>query len=111
MTLDYAGATAVASSSMVAHTPIVAAIGGEKAVLSFDSPFCGVGGFSIRADEERLVWRDPAPLLWRDGLCYQAPAVAAHIAAGLTEAPEHPLDRSVEQLRVIDEARRQLGAA
>ena len=111
VTLDYAGATAVASSSMVAHTPIVAAIGGEKAVLSFDSPFCGVGGFSIRADEERLVWRDPAPLLWRDGLCYQAPAVAAHIAAGLTEAPEHPLDRSVEQLRVIDEARRQLGAA
>ncbi len=111
VTLDYAGATAVASSSMVAHTPIVATVGGEKAVLSFDSPFCGVGGFSIRAGEESLAWRDPAPLVWNDGLCYQVTAVAEHIASGRTEAPEHPLDRSVEQLRVIDEARRQLGAS
>jgi hypothetical protein len=37
--------------------------------------------------------------------------VAAHIAAGRTEAPEHPLDTSIRVLRIIDEARRQLGAA
>ncbi|WP_294181130.1 Gfo/Idh/MocA family protein [uncultured Schumannella sp.] len=111
VTLDYGTATAVASSSMVAHTPIGATIGAEGAVVSFQSPFCGVGGFTVTAGEERLDWRDPAPLIWNDGLCYQVTAAAAHVAAGRTEAPEHPLEQSIQQLRIIDEARRQLGAA
>lgn len=63
------------------------------------------------ADGRKLCWTDPTPLRWREGLCYQAAAVAAHIGDGRTEAPEHPLATSVAVLRVIDEARRQLGAA
>jgi hypothetical protein len=71
----------------------------------------GPSGFRLVNGGEPLVWKDESGFKWRDGLCYQATAVAAHIAAGLTEAPEHPLDTSTRVLRIIDEARRQLGAA
>ena len=68
-------------------------------------------GFHLVNGGDELSWLDETGFHWRDGLCYQATAVAAHIAAGRTEAPEHPLDASIRVLRIIDEARRQLGAA
>jgi hypothetical protein len=37
--------------------------------------------------------------------------VAQHVADGRTEAPEHPLDATLDILGLIDEARAQLGTA
>ena len=112
--LEYGdGVQAVASASMLVGTPTVASINGTAARIEVDKKFLAPGGFRlVSADDGReLRFTDPTSLRGRDGLCYQATAVAAHIADGRAEAPEHPLETSIAVLRVIDEARRQLGAA
>lgn len=111
VTLGHPDAVGIASCSMVAPTPTEATLSGEDGWLRVDAPFCAPGGLAVHAAGETVRWDDPTTLRWRDGLCYQAVAVAQHIADGRTEAPEHPLDRSVSQLRTIDIARSQLGAA
>ena len=110
--LRYAsGAEGVSSTSLTTESPVEANITGTTARLHVDSPFIAPSGFRLISGDNELSWRDETGFQWRDGLCYQATAVAAHIAAGRTEAPEHPLDASIRVLRIIDEARRQLGAA
>ena len=110
-------AIGIAGASMVARSGITAMIAGDRARLEVDAPFCAPSGLRVVIDEvtgithQELRWQDPTPLRWRDGLCYQATAVAAHVAEGRTEAPEHSLDATLGLLNVIDEARRQLGAA
>jgi hypothetical protein len=104
---------------MMAATPNLAAVTGEHARIEVDRPFWEPGGFRLVAAtagsggtaREPLVFTDPSTLRYREGLAYQATAVAAHIAEGRTEAPEHPAARTLELLRIIDSARRELGAA
>jgi predicted dehydrogenase len=105
------GAVGLSSTSLTTESPWEANIAGSLARLHVDSPFMAPSGFHLVNGGDELSWRDETGFQWRDGLCYQATAVAAHIAAGRTEAPEHPLDTSIRVLRIIDEARRQLGAA
>ncbi|MBU1587222.1 MAG: gfo/Idh/MocA family oxidoreductase, partial [Actinobacteria bacterium] len=62
------------------------------------------------AGDERLEWREPTGLRWGEGLCYQATAVAQHVADGLTESPWHSLDDTLEIMAVLESARTQLGA-
>ena len=110
-------AIGISSSSMIAPTGVTAVATGTLARIEIDQPFCGPHGFRLVAqnvvgdvlDERR--WNDPTALRWRGGLCYQATAVAAHIAEGRLEAPEHTLDTTLGLLNTIDEARRQVGAA
>lgn len=112
--LDYAsGAQAAVSASMLARTPTTASVSGTLARVEVDSPFCAPGGFRLVAADDKRVLRydDPSPLRWRGGLCYQATAVAQHLADGLLESPLHPLSASVAVLRIIDAARARLGAA
>jgi len=112
--LDYsaAGALGVASASFVADTPTRAAVAGEELRVELDGPFYAPTGLRlVDPDGEVLRYEDASGLRWREGLCYQAAAAAAHLAEGRLEAPEHPLSASVEVLELIDEARRQLGAA
>ena len=105
------GAEAQLSTSMIVSTPVRATVSGSLASLDIDAPFVAPGGFTVYRDgmDEPLRWDDPTELRWRDGLVWQATAVAQHVADGLTESPLHPLDTSVAVLETIDEARRQLG--
>ena len=48
---------------------------------------------------------DETGFQWRDGPCWQAAAVAKHVADGSTEAPEHPLSTTIAQLETLDAAR------
>lgn len=43
------------------------------------------------------------------GFCYEAAAVARCIAAGKTECPQHTLEETLIQIKILDEARKQLG--
>ncbi len=107
--LDYpGGAQSLLSTGLRAATPIVATVSGSKARVELDAPFIAPSGLRVIAGDEITAWREPHGLSWREGLCYQATAVAAHIAAGRLEAPEHTLDDSLAVLDVIDEARSQL---
>ena len=106
----HGAAIGIATSTMMASTPNVAAVTGERARIEIDRPFWEPGGFRLVQGTDERLFTDPSTLRYRDGLAYQATAVAAHIAEGRTEAPEHPLERSLELLRIIDDARAQLGA-
>lgn len=110
--LDHAGgAQAVITTSMLVDTPLAATISGTKARVEVDGPFLSPSSFRVLVDgAEPLQWREPHGFAWRDGLCYQATAVAQHVADGLLESPWHPLATTIAVLDVIDEARAQLGA-
>ncbi len=105
------GAQAQLSTSMIVSTPVRATVSGSLASLDIDAPFVAPGGFTLYRDgtDEPLRWDDTTSLRWRDGLVWQATAVAQHVADGLTESPLHPLDTSIAVLETVDEARRQLG--
>ena len=110
--LDYAsGAQAAITTSMLARTPLAATASGTLARVEFAGPFMGPSSFRvITDDDEVLEWADTTGFLWREGLCYQAAAVAQHADDGLTESPWHTLDDTLEILAVLESARAQLGA-
>ena len=105
------GGEAQLSTSLIVSTPVRATVSGSLASIDIDAPFVAPGGFTVYRDgtDAPLRWDDPTELRWRDGLAWQATAVAQHVADGLTESPLHPLDTSIAVLETIDEARRQLG--
>ncbi|AYF99478.1 gfo/Idh/MocA family oxidoreductase [Protaetiibacter intestinalis] len=99
-------------TSMTVELPITAMVAGSNGLKLEVEPFVGPGGFRLgRLDGGNAYWEDETGMRWRDGLAYQAAAVAQHLSDGLLEAPEHPLEATLDILSTIDEARRQLGAA
>ena len=110
--LDYeSAAQSVLTTSLLVETPGRAVVNGTLARVEFPNEFMGPSPFVVvQGGEVVAEFDDPNGFRWRDGLCYQATAVAQYIADGLTEAPPHPLADTIAVLEVIDEARRQLGA-
>jgi predicted dehydrogenase len=105
------GALGTATATMMASTQNVASIVGEAARIEVDRYFWEPGGFRLVAGSDELRFTDPSTLRGRNGLAYEATAVAQHVSDGLLASPEHPPARTLEVLRIIDEARRELGAA
>jgi len=104
------GAQSVLNTTMYADTPTVASVSGDAARLEVDRPFLMPGGFTLfdaRRDRS-LRWRDDSGLVGREGLAWQAVAVAQHVADGLLESPVHPLEATVSILETLDEALRQV---
>lgn len=110
--LDYASdAQAIATMTMWAEDSKGATVAGTTGRVEYTGEFLAPSGLRVfGAGAEPLEWIDPTGFKWGTGLCYQATAVAQHIADGLTESPLHTLDDTIEVLEVLDEARRQLGA-
>ncbi|MGO4595200.1 Gfo/Idh/MocA family protein [Leifsonia sp. 2TAF2] len=106
------GAHALLSTTLRAGTPSLATICGSEGRIETDSPFWGPSGLRVfRADGTLAAhWRDPYGRPYRDGMAYEAAALARYVAEGRTESPVHPLAEAVDTLATIDEARRQLGA-
>ena len=101
----------IMTTNLRATTPQIARINGTRARLEYTGPFLGPSGFRVVAPGlDPVEWFDRSGFSWGEGLCYQVPAVAQHIADGLTESPLHSLDDSLEILAVLDEGRAQLGA-
>ena len=109
--LDYpTGAQAAITTSMLVETPLAATVSGTSARIEFPGPFMGPGSFGLVRGGERTEWVDRTGFVWRDGLCYQAAAVAQHVADGRTESPWHTLDDTLGIMAVLESARAQLGA-
>lgn len=109
--LDYASAAqSVITTSMILRRPIAATISGTAGRIEFPDEFIGPSSFSLTVGEERTEWTEPTGFKWGEGLCYQAVAVAQHVADGLTESPLHTLDDTLEIMAVLESARKQLGA-
>ncbi|MBH0110143.1 Gfo/Idh/MocA family oxidoreductase [Salinibacterium sp. NG22] len=111
MILDHAtGAQAVLHTTMQADTPTEARINGTRARVEVRTPFYAPNGFAVVRDDERTEFTDGTGLRGREGLSFQTTAIAQHIADGRTEAPEHPLDVSLEILETLDTMRAQIEA-
>jgi predicted dehydrogenase len=109
VTLEHeSGADALLSVSLRAGTGGRGLIAGSAARLEVPD-FIAPGGFTLVGNNERLEFVDETQFVWRDGLCWQATAVAKHVADGLTEAPEHPLSVTIAQLTTLDAARTAVG--
>lgn len=111
MILDYpSGAQALLHTTMLADSPVTATIMGTAGRIEINSPFLMPDGFTIVDDDGGTVpWLDPTPLRLRDGLAWQAVAVAKYVAEGHTQAPLHTLDDALRLTQAIDEARGKLG--
>lgn len=105
------GAQALLSTTLLAGTPSLATISGTLGRVETESPFWGPSGLRVhRADGTVAAhWRDPYGRPHRDGMSYEAAALARYVAEGRTESPLHPLSEAIDTLATLDEARRQLG--
>lgn len=101
------GIHSTVSSTLRAFTPSRAVFAGSLGRIEVDGRFPMPNPLAVYDQENKLVnrFQDASGLVGHDGLCRQAVWAAIHIDAGLTEAPQHPLDVSLAQLRVIDSAR------
>ena len=112
--LDHAsGAQALLVAGLAARTPWTATVAGSAARVEVASPFWAASGLRVVGAHGGLLaeWADPYGRPGRQGLCYQAAALARYVAEGRTESPLHPLDEAVAVLATIDEARHALGYA
>ncbi|MBX3086953.1 MAG: Gfo/Idh/MocA family oxidoreductase [Cryobacterium sp.] len=100
-----APAQAILAATMFADTPTTASINGSLARIEVRSPFLMPDGFSLIREDERSDWTDETGLRLREGLCWQATAIAQYISDGLTESPIHSLDDSLAVMSLLDRIR------
>lgn len=100
------GAQALLSTGIRVSTPGRAAISGSDGRIEIDPSFVFPGGFTVTAAGVSGRYEDLSGLTHRDGMAWQAAAVARHVDDGLAESPLHPLQTTIEVLEIIDEARR-----
>jgi predicted dehydrogenase len=110
--LEYAGgAQAMLATSLLFASPNGALVCGTEGRVAVDPMFLAPGGFTVTPSAGALLrYADDSGFVFRDGLAWEAPAVAGYVAEGRTDSPVHPLSAAIEVLDTIDEARRQLGA-
>ncbi|RKR73454.1 putative dehydrogenase [Frondihabitans australicus] len=103
------GALATASTSLRTTADGRASISGTAGSLRFVDNFVFPARFAVTVAEGAGAgtheWSDPAMLLGRQGLAYEAAGVAALVAAGAVEAPRHTLDDAVALARTSDAVR------
>jgi predicted dehydrogenase len=104
------GAHATVATSILTATDGLATVDGTDASVRFTDHFVFPASFVLRDADGWHEWREPSGLTGREGLVWQAAAVAADVAAGRTESVLRPLDDSIALMRTLDDVRRQVAA-
>jgi predicted dehydrogenase len=99
------GAQAVATTSISAWTPGLATIAGSTATVRYTDHFVFPASFAVHHGAEADHWQEPTGLQGRQGLVWQAAALAQYVAEGRTESPVHGLDVSIGLAASLDAAR------
>jgi len=111
--LSYAsGAQALLSTTLLAFSPARASLTGTDARIEVNPWMAVPAGFELvkpGKGDVRLQYVNETALQFRDGLAWEAAAVAQHVADGLLDSPLHPLDLAIETMATMDEIRRQMG--
>jgi len=111
--LSYAnGAQALLSTTLLAFSPARASLTGTDARIEVNPWMAVPAGFELvkpGKGDVRLQFVNDTPLQFRDGLAWEAAAVAQHVADGLEDSPLHPLDFAIETMETMDQIRRQMG--
>ena len=105
-----AGASVMVSASVTTNTPGLAAVHGTAGAVDYLTSFVFPARLRISLGGETVEWEDGSGLTGRDGLAWEATAIASYIAEGRTESPLHTLDDTLAIMASIDEVRRQLGS-
>ena len=105
------GAQALLSTGLRSSTPSAATASGTEGRVEVDAPFWAPSGLRafLPGQEAPLRWRDESGIGGRDGMVYEAAALARYVSEARLESPLHPLDEVLATIAVLDEARRQLG--
>lgn len=104
------GGRALLNTSWRGNAPVRAEINGSLARIEVGEPFHNAAPLAlISADGRRLAFDDQR-IPGRQGLCFQAAAMARYINEGRVESPVHSLADSVAVMTLLDELRRQVGA-
>jgi predicted dehydrogenase len=106
---DGRGALGVGFTSLGSSTPTSATLAGTRGAIELPGPFYQPGPVIVRTWADGVVAAFDEPAIGHDGLHYEAAATARAIAAGLTEAPERPLDESIAFLELLDAVRERIG--
>lgn len=110
--LRYAsGAQALLSTNLLAFSPARASISGTDARIEVNPWFAVPAGFELvkpGKGDVRLQFVNDTALQFRDGLAWEAAAVAEHIANGLIDSPLHPIEFAIDILETMDEIRKQV---
>jgi predicted dehydrogenase len=113
MVLEFdSGAQSVLTTSLLHFSPERASINGTAARIEINSWFVVPAGFELIAPgkgDERLSYVNDTGIEFRDGMAWEAAAIAQHIADGLTDSPLHPINFSIEVLQTMDAVRRRVG--
>jgi predicted dehydrogenase len=104
------GAQSVVTTSMTAWTPGLAVVAGTRATVRYTDHFVFPASFTVHHGAEADVWQEPTGLRGREGLVWQAAALARYAADGRTESPLHSLDDSIGIATALDGAREALGS-
>src|SRR5690606_3253901 len=106
------GAQSVLTSSLLHFSPERASVNGTKARIEVNSWFVVPAGFELIAPgkgDTRLSYVNETGLEFRDGIAWEAAAVAQHVTDGLLGSPLHPLDFSIDVMETMDAVRRSVG--
>ncbi|HEY7272904.1 MAG TPA: Gfo/Idh/MocA family oxidoreductase [Actinoplanes sp.] len=107
---DPNGNQAVLHTTLFSNTPTTATVAGTRGTLTLPGPFYQPGDIVVTsAAGDRLTYTEPQTA--HDALYFEAAEVARCIAAGKLESPVRPVADSIRTLTVMDEIRRQVGAA
>jgi predicted dehydrogenase len=106
------GAQSVLTTSLLHFSPARASINGTQARIEINPWFVVPAGFDLVAPgkgDKRLSYVNDSGLEFRDGIAWEAAAVAFHVAEGRTDSPLHPLDFAIDVLTTMDSIRRSAG--
>jgi predicted dehydrogenase len=108
---DRRGNQAVLHTTLLSNTPTTATVAGTAGTLTLPGPFYQPGDIVLTsaAGDRQLTYTEPRSA--HDALFFEAAEVARCVRTGQLESPIRPLADSIGTLRVIDEIRRQIGAA
>ncbi|HEY0246989.1 MAG TPA: Gfo/Idh/MocA family oxidoreductase [Gryllotalpicola sp.] len=92
-----------------ARTPWTATISGTAGRIEIDAPFWSPSALTFTPDEGEPERYPGHAITDGDGMAFEAAALARYLSDGLHDSPLHPFSEAIAALRIIDEARRQLG--
>jgi predicted dehydrogenase len=104
------GRIASVGSTMAATTAAHGEIAGTEGRAVMSGHLVFADGFDLTRGDAVERWRDPSGLTGRDGLAWQAAALAGYAAEGRTDSPLHSLDDTIALARTMDEVLRQIAA-
>jgi predicted dehydrogenase len=105
-----AGRLAAVAETMTATTSGHAEIIGTDGVVAINDHVVFAGGFTATTGGGRHEWRDRSGLGGRDGLAWEAVALATYVAEGRAESPLHSMADSITLASAMDDVRAQIAS-